>query len=133
MKNSEVFWITNISNRNVSLADLNITIKSFSSINLLDNKHYSFTKEQLLKSAKDGSIFKKRDKIFVRKVPPHQHLESGILISDNTLPFKERSLLVINENKYEELNVDDVKYAEENAELAEMDQQPLIKKGYHGI
>lgn len=130
MKNNEVFWITNISNRNVSLADLNITIKAFSSANLLDTKHYSLTREQLLKSATEGSIFKKRDKIFVRKVPPNQIMDQGILINrDSYLPFKERSLLVIKEDRYEELHVDDVKYAEENAELAEMDQQSFIKKG----
>ena len=130
MKNNEVFWVTNISNRNVSLADLNVTIKAFSSVNLLDMRRYSLTKEQLLNSAKDGSIFNKRDKIFVRKVPPNQTVNPGIPFNrDSYLPFKERSLLVIKENKYEELHVDDVKYAEENAELAEMDQQPLIKKG----
>ena len=88
------------------------------------------TKEQLLKSAKEGSIFKKGDKIFVRKVPPNTTIEPTIFIDQNSrLPFKERSLLVINDQKYDELHVDDVKYAAENADLAEMDQQPLIKKG----
>ena len=64
------FWITNISNRNVSLSDLNLTIKAYSSINLMDSKHYNYSIEQINKSVLNGSIYNKRNKIFVRKVAP---------------------------------------------------------------
>ena len=64
------FWISNISKMNVCLRDLNLTVKAQSHANLLDNKHYSYTLEQLQKSAESGSLFRKRDKIKVRTVPP---------------------------------------------------------------
>ena len=51
MKNKKMeFWVTNISSTNVSLSDLALTIKARSTVNLLDEKHYNFTLEQLLKS-----------------------------------------------------------------------------------
>jgi hypothetical protein len=39
-KPEETLWIANISDRNVSLSDLGITIKAYSNINLLDKKNY---------------------------------------------------------------------------------------------
>lgn len=136
-KKDNEFWITNMSAMNVSLADLNLTVKAYSSINLMDKKHYYYTIEQLNKSAKSGSIFKKRNKIAVRKVSP--------IIPDNTIieinkeasiPGRERSLLKISYEKYEELEilddqkVSDEKFAAENADLANIDaQQQIISKG----
>jgi hypothetical protein len=130
MKNKETFWVTNISGMNVSLSDLNLTIPARSSVNLLDDKHYTFTKEQLQKSTKEGSLFKKRNKIFVRLVPPETlGAEQVPMLRNSTFPSRERSLFSIKEEKFEELNISDTQYAEENAELADMDAQPLIKKG----
>lgn len=68
--NKKTFWVTNISNMNVSLRDLNISLKAMSHANLLDERHYSYTLEQLQKSAESGSIYRKRNKIKIRKVPP---------------------------------------------------------------
>jgi len=65
------FWITNISQTyDVSLADLRLTIRRGESRNLLDGKHYSYTLEQLQKSAESGSIKTKSKVIKVRDVPP---------------------------------------------------------------
>lgn len=138
-KNELTFWVTNISKMNVSLADLNLTIKAFSSVNLLDSKHYYFTFEQLKKSAESGSIFKKRDKIIVRKLAP-EVLKANIPFARETfIPTRERSLFSIKEENYEELNVseDDSKeaqkksdeaFAADNAETADADTKPMITK-----
>ena len=129
MKTSESFWITNASTMNVSLADLNITIKAMSSINLLDKKHFSFSKEQLLKSLASGSLFKKRNRIFVRQIAPEKENTYLLFNREESFPSRDRSILSIKEENYEELNLSDAEYANQNAELAEMDSQPLIKKG----
>lgn len=129
------FWVTNISNMNVSLADLNLTVKALSSANLLDKRHYQYTLEQLTNSFKSGSLFKKRDKIIVRKLAP-EVLKMNIPFSRETfIPSRERSVLVIKEENYEELNVssaeqDLIAYAKDNADTAQMDETPVkIKKG----
>jgi hypothetical protein len=129
MKNSESFWVTNVSTMNVSLADLNVTIKAMSSVDLLNKKHFSFSKEQLFKSFESGSLFKKRNKICVRRVAPEIENKNLLFKRDETFPSRDRSILSIKEENYEELNLSDAEYANQNAELAEMDAQPLIKKG----
>lgn len=117
------FWVTNICNRNVSLADLNLTIKAFSSVNLADDKHYHYTLEELEKSAQSGSLFKKRNVIYVRKVPPTM-IKVGIPLARETfLPSRERSVFSIKEENYEELNISDEQFASENAEIAELDSK----------
>jgi hypothetical protein len=128
--NNNVFWVTNISNRNVSLADLNLTIKAFSSINLLDKKHYSFKIEQLLASEAFGSIFNKRNKIVVRKVAPTIMCMNIPMIEETYIPSRERSIYSIKEEKYEELNMSDEDFAKENADMAELDSiKPVISQG----
>lgn len=129
MKNNESFWVTNISVMNISLSDLNVTIKARSSVNLLDKKHYSFTTEQLLQSSKSGSIFKKRSKVLVRQIAPEVDVKKILFNKDETFPSRDRSLLSIKEENYEELSLSDTEYADQNADLANIDAQPLIKKG----
>lgn len=134
-KEEPTFWVTNISNMNVSLADLNLTVKAFSSVNLLDKKHYYYTQEQLTKSFEMGSIFKKRDKIIVRKVAP-EILKANIPLTRETfIPTRERSLLAIKEENYEELNLSeedqkksDELFAKENADTADADTKPMLQK-----
>lgn len=124
---AQSFWVTNISKMNVSLADLNLTIKAFSSVNLLDSKHYQYTKEQVINSVKSGSIFKKRDKIIVRKIPP-EILQANIPLARETfIPSRERSVLVLKEENYEELNISDEQFAEENADIVDLDNKPIKK------
>lgn len=134
-KEAVTFWVTNISNRNVSLADLNLTIKAYNSVNLMDTRHYQYRIEQLKNSVESGSIFKKRDKIIVRKVAPEVLKANMPLTRETFIPTRERSLLAIKEENYEELNVseDDQKksdeiFANENAETADADTKPMIQK-----
>lgn len=134
VKEAPIFWVTNISNRNVTLADLALNIKAMTSVNLLDKKHYNYTLEQLTKSKESGSLFHKKDMILIRQTAAVK-TEYKIPVLHNTfIPSRERSVLVIKEEHYEELNVSgedqkkkDEQYAEENAEYAEMDQsKPII-------
>lgn len=119
-KEAKTFWITNISNKNVSLGDLNMTVKAFATINLLDSKHYHYKEEQLQKSALNGSIYNKRDKIFVRKIPPT--IEVAIMdFVETNIPTRQRSTLEIKYEVYEELNVSDEEWAAENADIVDLD------------
>lgn len=121
-KIKESFWITNISKKIVSLSDLGICVYPMRSVNLLDEKHYYLTKEQLLKSAEVGSLFIKRDKIVIRQVAPEMPGKNHIPYIDKPIfPSKQRSAQEPENIKYEELNILDEEYAEENAESAEAD------------
>lgn len=113
------FWLTNTSKRNVSLADLNLTIKAMSSINLLDTRHYYYTLEQLEKSAANGSLFKKRKFLFIRKTDPEMIKMNIPLNKETYISSRQKSLLEIKEEFYEELNVSDEQFAAENADLTE--------------
>jgi hypothetical protein len=123
------FWLTNISDRNVSLSDLNLTINAFTSVNLLDKKHYKYTLEQLEKSVKEGSVFKKRNKIVKRNLAPEQTKKYNISINkEEVIPSRERSLFTIKETNYDELNVSDEQFAKDNIEIVTLDEKPLLKK-----
>lgn len=130
------FWVTNVSPRNVTLADLAINIRAFTTVNLLDKKHYDLTLEQLLKSKETGSLFKKKDKIITRHLPPPQiEKDKMSFLSENGIPSRARSILTINEIEYDELKVAtdkenqkqlDEEYARENADLVEADAQKIV-------
>src|SRR5579885_2867901 len=90
--NTPTFWVTNICNRNVSLADLDLTIKAFTSVNLLDKKHYPYTLEQLQKSATSGSLFAKKNMIVPRKNPPAIHHNDVTADREAVIPSRQRSL-----------------------------------------
>jgi hypothetical protein len=122
--NKKEFWITNISNMNVTLSDLALNIKAHSSINLLDSKHYHYNLSQLEESAKSGSIFKKGNKIFVRKVAPETEKKEFFFVKEMVIPSRQRSMHVIKEEYYEELNVSDEDFINENTEA---DVVPQIK------
>lgn len=121
------FWVSNISNRNVSLTDLNLTIKAHASVNLLDARHYYYTKDQLVKSAEAGSLFLKRDKLIIRKIAPEVLKANIPMLRDSFIPSRERSVLVIKEEDYEELLKSDEQFAEENADIVELDNKPIKK------
>lgn len=128
------FWVTNMSPMNVTLADLALNIRAFSTVNLLDEKHYKYTLDQLLKSKESGSLFKKRDKIVVRDIPPPDPKKNQIqIVYGSIIPDRARSLYKVNEEEYEELKVSeedqkkqDEIYAQENADLAEIDSQRSV-------
>ena len=126
------FWITNISNRNVSLTDLNLTVKAFASVNLLDKKHYEYSLEQLQKSANNGSLSKKRDKVVVRQLAPQIIKKNTSFDRESTIPTRERSLYSIKEEHYEELAVSDEDFAKDNADTAQIDaNKQVILKDHH--
>lgn len=114
----EELWITNISSRNVSLRDLALTIPARKSFNLLDKKHFHLTLDQIQQSIESGSIFAKQDKIKVRKVAPVILPPPEIEVSTQ---FRycgpPRSLVVIEEKRYEELEISDESLAEEFAAI----------------
>jgi hypothetical protein len=112
----QTFWITNISNRNVSLSDLNISVPAMSSVNLLDKKHYYLTEEQVKKSAAKGSIFAKRDKIVVRRVAPITLKGQKPIPFNQDIPSPRRSKSVyeIKQEQYEELKVDQIPETDES-------------------
>ena len=122
------FWVTNISKMNVSLSDLNLTVKAFSSVNLLDHRHYSYTLEQLEASKKNGSIARKKDKIKVRDIAPEVIKMNVPFLRETYIPSRERSAYEIKKETYEELSLSDEQFAEENAETADLDTKPLIIK-----
>lgn len=101
------------------LSDLNISVRAMSSANLLDSGHYSLTEAQVKKSAENGSIYKKRDKIRVRKVPPYVQLSQRPMdiIASPTLPNRTKSVYEIKAEEYDELKIDEMQ-----AGLGEIDQ-----------
>lgn len=116
------FWITNISKSMVSLTDLNFTVNPMTSVNLLDDKHHHLTEKQVLDSAASGSIFKKRNKIIVRKVPPGSVNKTYVPVQENAVfPTKQRSAVEIENIKYEELSISDDEFAKDNADTAAQD------------
>lgn len=114
------FWITNTSPFNVTLSDLAVNIKARTTINLMDQKHFKYTLEQLQKSATSGSLFKKRDKVVIRFLPPVINKEVMKISKESAIPGRERSIFNFKEEKYEELDISDDQYADENAELADV-------------
>lgn len=120
-KKAKEFWITNISNKAISLADLGIHIYPFRSVNLLDSNHYRhITEKQLIDSAKSGSLFVKSKYVVVRKVAPGTPTQTIIpLQEDATFPTRQRSANKTEKVVYDELNVSDDEFAEEQAEIAE--------------
>ena len=125
-KPEKTFWITNFSNRNVTLSDLYISVPAKSSINLLDKKHYHFTEEQVVKSAAEGSLFKKRDKISIRKVPPLFTKKNQISIHQGAvIPSRSASIYEIKQENYEELNISD----DENLDDKFLSQDKVLSQG----
>lgn len=101
------FWITNISERDVSLSDLNISIRAMTSVNLLDAHHYPhLTLEILQKSEQMGSLLKKKDKLKHRQVSPIIEKPKYIPIHlEAFIPSRQHSDLEIKYNTYDELNI----------------------------
>lgn len=116
-KQPKEFWICNVSKRDVMISDLYLSVKSFTSVNLLDAKHHRYTWDQIIKSCTSGSIFKKRDKIYLRDSAPIKSRKVIQVDSDSILPNREKSIFEIKEEKFEELNLTDEQFAEENSDL----------------
>jgi hypothetical protein len=116
MKPKELtFWITNISKTNINLSDLNVNIKAHSSANLLDKRHYSFTLEQLQKSASTGSLAVKKSAIIICQGSPITKNKNIIINKESVIPTRQRSILNIKEEYFAELDLtnDDQKKRDE--------------------
>lgn len=107
------FWIVNISKKNVCLSDLGITVPAGKSMNLLDQKHYNYTIEQLYNSKESGSLYKKRHLIKIAKGPQQVMSDIGPELSDQPVPMRKRSAITVKEQEYEDWLYSDEKYAEE--------------------
>lgn len=119
------FWVTNISKMNVSLRDLGLTIPAGRSMNLLDSRHHHFSHEELIKSAENGSLYTKRNKVVVRKVPPI--VEQPLVfkeVSADCITSRRKSAIEVQEIRYEELELPDDVYAEQAADLTDSDYTP---------
>jgi hypothetical protein len=127
-KQSPPFWVTNVSNMNVTLTDLALNIPAYRTVNLMDTRHYQYTLEQLQKSASSGSIFKKRNKIVVRNIGPAISKETKPIDRETVIPSRNRSVFEIKEEKYEELEISDEALANENADFADLDNKPIFSK-----
>lgn len=114
------FWVTNVSDRDVSLSDLGLSISARRTVNLLDRRHYSFDRPTLIASKTNGSLYLKRDKIRVRKVPPVFERRQMLEIDYNAhVPTRRKSAVVIVDVHYDELDLSDDKFAEQAADLVD--------------
>lgn len=107
------FWVTNVTNMNVCLSDLALTIPARRSMNLLDGNHFTYTLEQLEISATSGSLFKKRDKIRVRNNPPEIPVKPGLYISKQPRYIPSRSAIKVEDKVYPELSPNSDQFASE--------------------
>ena len=116
MSKEAEFWVSNISDLNVCLRDLCMTVKARANINLLDSRHYHFTPERLELSAKSGSLYAKRHLLKVRQVPPDELIKPGLYVSKEPLFLVNNPLLsklVIEEPEYEELDISEEQFIDE--------------------
>lgn len=124
-KRNKEFWITNTSTRDVSLADLNVTVRSFASINLLDPRHYQLTEAQIQNSVTSGSIFKKRDKIKLRVSAPAVTQTVKIITQETAMPSRARSGIPKLVPQFDEIDpTDEEALIEELSESAIEDHKP---------
>lgn len=114
------FWISNVSNKNVTLADLRLSIPARSHMNLLKKGHFYYTIEQLEASATSGSLYNKRNIIKVRKVAPEEpKVKPGKYIANQLIiPSKHKywSQVKIKEEHYEELDISEEAFVDQLTE-----------------
>lgn len=107
------FWVSNISDLNVGLRDLQLTIKARTNVNLLDSKHYHYTLDQLISSAQSGSLYKKSNLLKVRQVVPDKPITPGVHLSKEPTFMAKKPLfsrVILEEPKYEELEISETEF-----------------------
>lgn len=109
------FFVINISDRNVCLSDLALTIPAGRCYDLL-NDNFHFTIDQLKASLKNGSLYVKRDKIKIGKGRPKIIPPPSRELSEYPIITRNRSAVKVVEPKYEELIFSDEDYANQMAE-----------------
>jgi hypothetical protein len=126
------FWVTNMSTRkDIRLADLCLTVRRGTSVNLLDKRHYSYTLDQLLASKESGSIFKKSNVIKVRDVPPVVLTKRLDIDKNRRVLTPIRNNVELETPYYEELDFEEETdaeetYAAEEADARFHDKAPLL-------
>ena len=112
------FWISNITDKSIVLSDINVRLNPRQSINLLYNPHYDLTLNQLLASEASGSLFQRNKEVVHRKFAPiYEPMMKQV--SSEPIPCRKRSTLILEEIKYDELDISDDKFAEEAADLTD--------------
>lgn len=124
------FWVTNITNRDVSVGDLGLYIKAYQSVNLLDSRHYHYTLEQLEKSSTSGSLFRKHHMLKIRQVAPEVVKPTEILVHKGqpTPSRVARPIINVEIPRYEELEFSDEKFAQEDLDASFEDTMPILPK-----
>lgn len=114
--NEPEFWVTNVSSRNVTLGDLALSIPKGRSYNLLDSNNFSYTEEQLEKSATEGSLWNKRRFIKMgiqaREVPK----DEGPTVSEQPIQIRKVSAVALEEPEYADWLYSDEEFAHEMSE-----------------
>ena len=120
------FWISNIAKNDIILGDLGIRVPAGAHMNLLDTKYYSYTPEELIKSAKSGSLHQyiKRNKMCIRRIPPTKEtklLQEDPRAWDPSIVISRplRSAIEVEEPYYEELEISDETYASEASDFTD--------------
>jgi len=119
-------WLTNISKNKIVLGDLRFTLKPLQTIDILDERHSSYTVEQVEASINGGSIGARLNKtIFIRRVEPPKVPDRKIKISQTSFPYKQRTIVEIEQPDYEELNIEisDEEFANDNADIAGVENE----------
>lgn len=119
------FWITNISKKDITLEDLNCVVRSFTSINLLDSKHYNITEQQIKNSLEAGSLKKKNHLVKPRITAPEKEKPISIITEPTTMPTRAKALIELKSKNFDnELDITDDEFANELADTAEEDRKP---------
>jgi len=124
-KSKEELWVSNISNTDVSLSDLGITIQKYTTVDLFNFKKYPFLNKQLvIQSIQTGSISKRPNKLIIRLLPPEKKKIKNLPVSDKPLTgsLYQKNAVKVDKEVFEELDLPDEVYAEENADFAEFDR-----------
>lgn len=108
-------WVINISDRNVCLSDLALTIPARKAMNLLDKDHFHYTYDEIKASIDDGSIFKKRNAIKVGKGPPQEVDPQKFELAKRPIQIRKRSIVDVNatDTDYNEAAWSDEQYADD--------------------
>jgi len=122
------FWVANKTKRDVALSDLRVTIPAYKIINLLDQRHYNLTLEQLEASAKSGSLFKRNRILAINDVGPAPAPIRQIPVSKYPgIRRNDRPIRTVETPNYEELQFSDEMFANENIDIAE-EYKPILPK-----
>lgn len=103
------FFITNITNRNITIGDLQMSFKAYTTVNLLDFKHYHFTEQQIIDSFQSGSLYKKRKMFKIVNNLPKK--DENKIVNTKVIRFTPpRSIIKVEDKNFKELNYNDQDY-----------------------